>query len=150
MCCRRRGLTMARARYQGIAGDRVQLRSGVTGVVHKLQGKRGPYFKVLLVTGEWVWPNDVIAESSGAYLASCGECGIEFRTAAPNSHTCPNCVDRERQSQRPDREMTGSATFARLGPARRFTPAPVTAEATDEQRASVDRWRVNDDSDSPF
>ena len=142
---------MPRERYEGLAGDRVQSRAGVKGLVHQCRTRSGgTYLKVRLVTGEWVWPNEVIAESSGAYAAWCGECGIEYRTDAPNSHTCPNCVAREIRNQRPDGELTGSWTFARLGAAPRFTPAPVVVNATDEQRARVDRGRVIGDDDVPF
>lgn len=141
---------MPRARYQGAAGDRVQTRDGITGIVYSCRGAKGLYLKVKLADGRWVWPGDVIAESSGRYLASCGECGIDYRTDAPNSHTCPNCVGRERRSQRPDYERGGNATFAGLPIARPFTPAPVQVNASEEQRAQVERGRVSDDEGSPF
>lgn len=110
----------------------------------------GTYLKAKLKSGEWVWPDQVIAESSGHYLAHCGECFIEFRTDAPNSYTCPNCVARELKAQRPDQELVGSATFSRLGMARPFTQAPVATNATDAQRERIDRGRVVDDEGSPF
>jgi hypothetical protein len=141
---------MPRDRYTGRDGDRVQTRAGVTGVVFRCRGRRGPYFKAKLRTGEWVWPDQVIAESSGTYAARCGECCIDFRSQAANSHTCPNCVARESRSQGHDRAWVGSATFSRMPAAKTFTPAPVTVSATPEQRERIDRGRVSDDSDSPF
>lgn len=143
---------MPSERYQGIAGDRVQLRSGVTGIVLTCRRKdgQGTYLKVKLTDGRWVWPNEVIAESSGTYTARCGECVIEFLTDAPNASTCPNCVARERRAQRPDRELVGSSTFSRLGRAPAFTPAPAFDNATTEQRERIDRGRVSDDEGVPF
>jgi hypothetical protein len=141
---------MARERYTGRDGDRVQTRDGVQGIVFRCRGQRGPYFKVKLSTGEWVWPDQVIAESSGPYLRTCGECGIEFRSEAPNSYTCPNCVAGIRRAQGDHDHARGSRTFSRMPAAKKFQPAPVRVDATEEQRERIDRGRVSDDSDSPF
>jgi hypothetical protein len=141
---------MPRERYTGRDGDRVQTRAGVPGIVYRCRGQRGPYFKARLQTGEWVWPDQVIAQSSGPYLRTCGECGIDFRSEAANSHTCPNCVARESRSQGHDRDWVGSATFSRMPAAKKFQPAPVTVSATPEQRERIDRGRVSDDADVPY
>lgn len=141
-----------RQRYEPRDGDRVQHRtSGTKGTVIKCRyraPREGTYFRVRLVTGVWVWPEQVIAESEGPYLTTCIECAIGMRTKAPNGlGLCVNCA--ERDEDRRARQLVGSSTFARSRAAQRFQPASVTVNATNEQRERIDRGRVSP-GDEPF
>jgi hypothetical protein len=147
-------------RWRFKPGDPVVDPSGNTGTVELSYPRHGDgkQFPIVLVesgprNGQRQWPEQ------GGWLPArdyepresrfvC-ECGADY--------WAPRAMGRCRDCQRHDEDMdaqrsreTGHQAFARLSAARRFTPAPVTENATEEQRASVDRWRVNDDSDSPF
>ena len=83
--------------YQPTTGDRVR--------VHGFEGKRAiilrftrksdgaPYFKAKIEnTGELVWPDRVVADSSGAFEHECTDCEIRFRSDAALDPLCPNCA----------------------------------------------------------
>jgi hypothetical protein len=54
---------------------------------------RGVYWKVKLDSGEWVWPDRVVAESTGPCIARCVECELDYRGDSPAAGgLCPNCV----------------------------------------------------------
>lgn len=98
--------------YEPRDGDRVQERStGIKGFVRRCTRKAprpGHYYKVCLVTGEWVWPDRVIAESEGPYVTTCVDCGIAMKTQAPNGQgMCVNCAARENASAGPDARTPG-------------------------------------------
>jgi hypothetical protein len=146
-------------RWRFKPGDPVVDPAGNTGTVELSYPRHddGKQFPIVRVesgprNGQRQWPEQ------GGWLPArdyeprsakftCTSCDREYYAPGPRGW-CRDCVSRDEAAHAT--RVTGSATFARLGAARRFTPAPVTAEATDEQRSSVDRWRVNDDSDSPF
>lgn len=80
----------------------------------------------------------------------CDGCDRPFWAPArfPECRTCSRKSAAE--EARRERSLHGSATFARLGAAPAFTPAPVVANATEEQRARIERGRVSHDGDVPF
>ena len=87
----------SRSPYDPTHGDRVQIGfGGPAGTVirRRKSDGRGAYFKVCLDSGEWVWPDHAVAESSGAHERRCAECGLAFRTDTPLEVHCPNCVRR--------------------------------------------------------
>jgi hypothetical protein len=76
-------------------GQRVQIGfGGPSGTVKRCKRKppkTGHYYKVLLDDGSWVWPDRVVAASSGAHECRCAECRMRFRSDDPHEVLCPNC-----------------------------------------------------------
>src|SRR5262245_26672405 len=74
-----------RVRIGGLTGQR-----GVLLLCEKRDGT-GRYWKVRLNSGEWVWPDQLVADGLGAHLATCADCNIRFVTADPSRPTCDRC-----------------------------------------------------------
>jgi len=99
--------------YQPTAGDRVRINgwTGPVAVIVRFTRKRDgvPFFKARPLTGgALVWPDHVVADSTGAYERTCTDCEITFKTDIVQEPLCPNC-DRRGQHDGPDsRRYTGA------------------------------------------
>jgi len=52
--------------------------NGPKGKLFKCQGQRGPFWKVKLQNGEWVWPDGIVIDGAGTHLQHCLDCRLPF------------------------------------------------------------------------
>jgi hypothetical protein len=60
------------------------------------------FWKVRGDDGVWRWPDRIVVESSGAYVHTCQECDLEFRSDAIRDVFCPPCERRMDSRQATD------------------------------------------------
>jgi uncharacterized Zn finger protein (UPF0148 family) len=89
---------MARPEIEFTHGQRVRV-SGFTGPRGVMMHCKRTYWKVKLQSGEWVYPNDVVADTDGPFEYRCQECGIPFRTKSQGEPFCPVHDNREAMVQ---------------------------------------------------
>ena len=102
--------------YQPTTGDRVRLggfdgpRAIILEFKRKADGR--PYFKAKREnSGELVWPDHAVADSQGAYVRTCTDCEIDFRTDTVMTVLCPNCDRRQAQRGGADTRRTTGARY---------------------------------------
>jgi hypothetical protein len=108
--------------HPSMHGYRVTLgHGGPAGVLNRCLSKTylRYFWKVKLQSGAWVWPDGIVADSTGPCIARCVECELEYRGETPQSGgLCPNCAHAQLARQRPDHDRDAEPSH-QFGRARR-------------------------------
>jgi hypothetical protein len=70
--------------------------AGPKGVLFECRGRNGPFWKVRLQGGEWVWPDDLIVDGPGTEVnPCCASCALPFIMRAGSGELICNRCDAE-------------------------------------------------------